>query len=97
MDDADIEFVDVGGKCVGNSLLELSYVFMSSEFANDGEAGILDIENGFIDSFDVMLRDFHPGESTIRPVLCREIGLFETGVEFEIFLIWVSWSSFNHH
>lgn len=43
-----------------DSLLQLGDVLVSSQLSNDGEACVLNIENGVVDSFDIMLRDFHP-------------------------------------
>ncbi len=54
LNDADVELVDVGGQGVVDSLLQLADVFLSSEFSDDGETCVLNIEDGIVDSFDIM-------------------------------------------
>ena len=60
LNDTHVELVDVGSQSQVDSLLQLGDVLVSSQLSNDGEAYVLNIENGVVDSFDIMLRDFHP-------------------------------------
>lgn len=68
--DTHVELVDVGSQGLVDSFLQLGDVLLASEFADDRQAGVLDVEDGVINALDVVLGDFHPGESAVAAVLC---------------------------
>ncbi len=80
-----------------DSLLKLHDVLLTSQFSYNGETNGLNIQNGFIDSLDIMFRNFHPGQSSVASIFCGELGFFETSVKFQIFFVWILWCAFNHH
>lgn len=54
LNDTDVELVYVWEKSLVDSLLELGDIFLISQLSDDGETSVLDIEDGLIDSFNVM-------------------------------------------
>jgi hypothetical protein len=96
LNDADVELIEVGHQGVVNSFLQLGDVLLSSEFSDDWEAGILDVENCFVDTLDIVLRNLHPCESTETSVLSGQVGLLPTLVQLQILLVRGGGCSFNH-
>lgn len=94
---AHVEFVHVWGESLIDSLLKLSNILVTSEFPDDWKTDGLNIKNGLVDFLNVMFRNFHPWQSTVASILGWQVGLFETAIKLQIFLVWILWCSFNHH
>ncbi len=96
LNDAHVELVDVGHEGVVNFFLELGDVLLSSEFSDDWEAGVLDVEDRFVDTLDVVFGNLHPCQSSETSVFSGKIGLLPTLVQLQILFVWVDRGSFNH-
>ena len=51
----NVELVDVGSQTNVDSLLKLGDVLLAPKFADDGQTGGLNVEDRFVDTFDIML------------------------------------------
>ena len=55
LDDADVKLVHVRSQSLVDAFLQLGDVLLTSEFPDDGETDVLDVEDGVVDAFDVVL------------------------------------------
>lgn len=74
-DDADVELVEVGGKSLVDSFLELEEVLSGSEIVERWEANILSLDEPILDNLLVMLSYLNSAKVCCSPVVARHVSV----------------------